>query len=672
MNDKIQPQSSQLVRALNNTIKHVSQHKTAHEINITIEELLMQFSESDFVELFIFDVEKQELYTKKENNVCIPTIGIEGILGEVFLRKKPVLYNYIVSEKSYVLAVDNPHKLKLKAQVVVPILKDDSLVGIVRISRFIRHSKVYTKEESELLITLQPLLIKIIGILTSHDKGSNDIALDTEEMSKQIMQTKKENNNPEINKSMIFFSNTVHDIRTPANSLYGFLELIEEHIEDKRIKGFVKNAKESAKFINSLTTSILEQVKQNHEIATSKPTTVNSIKFFSQIANLFSANMYDKKITYIIYIDPKMPKEILIDEIKLKRIIINLIGNAYKFTPAGKRIDFSVNFHATRKALDISVKDKGIGIDKSKQKDIFKAFKQAEDVTSIHFGGTGLGLSICSKYISDLGGHLHLQSVLDEGSTFSFTIPVTVINSVASYPLFEVINKNITILTDILPCADANNIKRYLIELGMPSENVIISNRLDEKADYLFCFQHKLSSDILLFVANNKIELIVVEEKLFSLREDPETSMLHVISDNTYYGDIVHETIFSKKKMKILLVDDNKINTSLLESMLETEYVEITSVDNGERALKNFKKSHKSNSPFDVIFLDKHMPSTSGTEVMQTIRDFERTKNVKPVFAISITGDPHLSSEEKTLYNHLVTKPFNMKQVRDAIVLVER
>ena len=665
-------QSSKLIQTLTESMNKVSQASNNTEINTIIEKLLIDFTNSEFATLFLFDSQKSLLYTKRENDVPFSVAESKSLLGEAFLTKSSAFYNHIFSERDYLQEIDNPENLKIKSQVIVPIINvdNDNLLGIVKVSRSIRFSKVYSRHEVELLSSLTPFISKIIKILSSEKKSDykND-NIDTSKITEQIRETEKRSD-VEINSAMLFFANTVHDIRTPANSLYGFLELMEEHTKDKKMKIFIENAKESAKFINTLTDSILEQTKQAHEVQVSKPSSVNSINFFAKTANIFSANMSNKDISYIVHIDPSIPKEITIDELKIKRIIINLIGNAYKFTPKGKVIDFRVDFDKGSNRLKVSVKDEGIGIDKSRQKDIFEAFKQAEADTSEHFGGTGLGLSICAKYISDLDGELKLESALGEGSRFYFDIPINITDSEPTYTKLEDFDKNITILTDNTECIDANHIREYITQLGMPQERVKISSKIDDNTTHIFCFQHKITPEILEIAKEKRVVVVFVEESLFALTKDFASEDFTIISENTYYGGTVYDAIFSLKKKRIFIADDNKINIMLLQSMLETEHVDISYSLNGEDTFDMLKEAHKKENPFDIIFLDKHMPKMSGTEVIRKLREFEKKNSLKAIYAISITGDSDISDEEKRLFDIFVNKPFNKLKIRESIHLV--
>jgi len=661
--------SPELINTLTDAMNKVAKAQNNEEINGVVEKFLIDFSNSETATLLIFDKEKMQLFNDNgERSQDISVVGSAGLLGVSLLTKKSAIHNHLTSEKHYDATIDNPYDKKLKGQIIYLLMEKDEVIGIVRVSRSIRFNRNYTKNDLDLLSSISNFLIKVIHILSSNDIVDEGVQLN-EKVSEQInkVEQKRKNDNDEINSTMLFLSNTVHDIRTPANSLYGFLDLMEEQITDERLLGFIANAKESAQFINNLTDSILERVKYEKESSTSEPTTINTIKFFSSTANIFTANMFKKEIHYLIYIDPLIPKEIEIEELKLKRILINLIGNAYKFTPTDKVIKFIVKYNQAKKSLKVSVEDTGIGIAKESQSAIFKAFQQAEADTSIHFGGTGLGLAISAKYVKDLGGKLELKSQIDEGSNFYFEIPVKVVDETPAHLSFTDLSKHITIFTDNPTCIDANNMKSYLKDLAIPNENVVISDTIEANTTHLFCFEHKFNDEIVSLCSKKNIKLVVIEEKLFSITKNPKYSKLKVISENAYYGDVLYSTVSSQRKPRVLVADDNKINVMLLKTILESEYCEINYSLDGQEALDKLIKGLKSSNPYDIVFADKHMPNLSGVELIQKFKTLEsKYKNIKPIKVISITGDPSISNEEKKLYDLIVTKPFNKSEIREA------
>jgi len=664
--------------------KIVLENEQSKDINLFKEKmqyLIKTLIHSDLVSLFVYDKKTQNLNLKlfydrkndtleyiEKNDRNLIMLNPQGCIGKVFLTKSLAIHNYITSDKEYLQSYDNELNHKLKSQLIYPIMDNNELLGICRLSTTINGVlKKYTAKEVALVNATSPYMVSFIKNMTREENSDTKLETNNFQDFNTILETKKEINIDD-NNMLLFLSNTVHDIRTPANSLYGFLELLEEKIEDKRLKSFVTNAKESASFINTLTDSILETTKSRYE-STIEKTTITPVHLLSEIANTFAAKMLEKKIHYFIYISPKIPNEINIDVLKLKRILINLIGNAYKFTPLKQQIDFQVDWDALNSRIKFSIKDTGIGIEEKDQKKLFKSFSQARDDTHEKYGGTGLGLAISAGYVADLGGDLKLKSRVDEGSEFYFDIPVEIISNSPSYEKFYNLKKKILILTDYTEAKYPKFIRKYLIEFGMPEDKIVISNKIDKDTTHVICFEEKITSEVLEAEKLKKFKLLLIEQKLFSLLNNQEINNIKVTSKNTYNGDLIYTTVFSGKKPKVLIVDDNKINVALLASMLEGEYLDITTSLDGEEALKYLKDSSSEGKGFDILYLDKHMIGMSGSELLKTFRKYEVENTLKPIFAVSISGDPTIDNEEKKLYDIFVHKPFNKDAVREVIGL---
>jgi signal transduction histidine kinase len=664
--------SSDLIKTLTHAMEKISQTNSDAKIFAITHQLLCDFSNSSTSTLFIYKQESKKLYTIKDDNEISLSIWEEqSLLGNAFLLKKSNCYNYVTSEKYYLQPIDNPQNFKLKAQIIIPIIEDEEVIGMMRTMRILPDNRPYSKFELDVLDALESFLIKIIKIL---QKERDTIEVDTENIDRQITQAKAIQESPQDeNQEILSMANTVHDIRTPANALHGFLELIEAHTKDKRIREFITHAKESASFINTLTDSILAKSKQLHQHQNHAEresfTPFNTIKFFASIANLFSANMYDKKINYIIFLDPSLPKEIKTDAIKLKRVLLNLIGNAYKFTPIHKTIYFKVSYNDSSKSLSIFVIDEGIGISKEKQEEIFQPYRQEEEDTHVEYGGTGLGLTISAQYVKDLGGELQLHSDVGKGSQFSFTIPIEVTNSEVCFEKYHNLSNRILILDNGTHTKDIENISDYLVALEIDKEQISISKEMTtERPTHLICFQNQLTYERYSELKKENIQFLIVEDEMFSLSENELYCKGSILSLNTYYGDLLHQVTYRKKPTKILIADDNKINLMLLTSILEFEYVTITTAQDGTTALEKLYHASQEGDPFDILMIDQHMPNLLGTEVIEHYKKYEKKHRLSPIYVISITGDPHLSKKEEALFDLDLKKPFNRKRVQEAIL----
>lgn len=655
-----------LINILVKSMNRVSKNRDHTEIKKIINEILAQLMDARYISFLLLDHMKNELYSINDEEVAaVSMVSPEGLLGNSYLRKAPALYNHVKSEKLFHAQMDNPRDLKIKSQLIYPLVENDEILGIVRFSRSITNTRNFTNYDLSLLKSIDPYLLKLVHLYLNDQSNVMEVDQSAVNSNVQKVQHAIRDHNADINDTMLFLANTVHDIRTPANSLYGFLELMEERIDDPRLLEYVAGAKESAAFIHTLTDSILERVKHENEVQYAEPMTVRSVKYFASIANLFTANMTSKNIHYLVSIDPRIPREIRLDTVKLKRVLINLIGNAYKFTPTDKKIEFRVLYHPDSERLQCIIEDQGLGIPEARQQEIFKAFTQAKEDTGIHYGGTGLGLAISSNYVEELGGTLGLKSQEDIGSRFYFDIPVEVVDAAPSCVPFENRDKKVMLYTDDRFCIDANNIKKLLVDLGMPEERVYIGDKIKKGTTHLFCFEHKFTHKVVEVCQEYTIKLVVFEEKLFSISNKPQYKELKTIAKNTYYGDTVFSTVSSMIKPKVLIVDDNKVNIKLLESILEGSYCEISYEMNPRAALDKLRDSLAQKHPYDILFLDKHMPELSGTELLRAYRTLEEANpEIKPVYSVSITGDVATDEEEKKLFDAFLKKPFKNADIR--------
>ncbi len=673
--------ASELKELLKDTTQKIKSANDNIAINTIVENLITSVMNSEFASLWVFDETKAVLLRERSDDSVreLSMLGQRGVLAKCFLTLSGGIYNYLASEKEYLPETDNPDEIRMKSKIIVPLLDDDRLIGMLTAYSSIRKIKNFDEDDMEILEAMVPFLINVIYRMHPQMKtedvervyigerlieASNNVVEKVEEIQQEQKTTETSD------ATLTFLSNTVHDIRTPANTLYGFLELLEGQLDNPRLLQYIHNAKESAQFINDLTTSILDRVSSQRERTKAKPVQISPAKFFADIAEIFSANMFNKKITFNVYVDPLIAKEIVIEDIMLKRVVMNLIGNAYKFTPSEKTIDFSVQYETSDKRLRISIEDTGIGIAKEKQSEIFKAFAQAEDDTSVNYGGTGLGLSISAQYVKDLGGELKLKSELDVGSTFYFDIPIEIANSAPTFKPVRSKNIHLGVLLANQNVFSSMNLTRYLQQMSLSNENIYPITSITEapeKMSHLICFQDQLNDDVIAFAQDKKIELLVVEESFLSLIQDEEKNDFTVISQYGYYANTLHSFISNNAQMRVLVVDDDRINIQLIRAILEEEFCQVEAAMDGEIALDMLQTGVKEEEPYALVYLDKHMPKLSGTEVINTFRTFEKSESATPVFAVSISGDAVEKEQKNKNFNMYVGKPFNKKAIKETL-----
>ena len=231
-----------------------------------------------------------------------------------------------------------------------------------------------------------------------------------------------------------FLSNMSHEIRTPMNAIIGFTELLDDQIKEPRLKSYVKTIKNAGNTLLILINDILDlsKIEAGKLDIVKKPTNIHRLA--EELGSIFMINVKKKGLKLIIEVDPSIPHSLLLDEVRLRQVLFNLIGNALKFTERGYiKLRFkakNVDEHTSKLDLIIDVKDTGIGIPKDQINKIFGEFEQVEGQDNKKYGGTGLGLAISNKLTKLMGGILSVESEVGKGTTFSINLKNIDISSV--------------------------------------------------------------------------------------------------------------------------------------------------------------------------------------------------------------------------------------------------
>jgi signal transduction histidine kinase/DNA-binding NarL/FixJ family response regulator len=225
-----------------------------------------------------------------------------------------------------------------------------------------------------------------------------------------------------------FLANMSHEIRTPMNAVLGFADLLKTLITDPKQKSYLQAISSSGKSLLTLINGILDLSKIEAGKMELEYEPVNPYALFDEIRYIFELQASEKQIDFSVVLEPGIPDCLMFDEVRLKQILFNLIGNAIKFTEKGYvRIsvekDKAESPNPSGIGLFITVEDTGIGIAKHHQAEIFEAFKQKDGQSTKRFGGTGLGLSITKRLVQMMGGTISLQSEENRGSRFRISIP---------------------------------------------------------------------------------------------------------------------------------------------------------------------------------------------------------------------------------------------------------
>ncbi|MGK5094499.1 PAS domain S-box protein [Deltaproteobacteria bacterium TL4] len=268
---------------------------------------------------------------------------------------------------------------------------------------------------------------KVEEELRKHRDSLEELVLErTQRLEKQREELFKAKEAAEsANRAKSFFlANMSHEIRTPMNAILGFSEILEKRVTDEQQKEYLQAIRASGKSLLTLINDILDLSKVETGKLELKYLAVDPHAIFLEMKQIFSHKIHEKGLDFQIVISPSVPQSLFLDEIRLRQVLLNLIGNAVKFTEKGS-IKLSVHAHYTRENrrklnLIFSVEDTGIGIPEDQLEIIFDSFQQAKDQDHAQFGGTGLGLAITKRLVEMMHGHIFATSEL--GVTTSFNV----------------------------------------------------------------------------------------------------------------------------------------------------------------------------------------------------------------------------------------------------------
>ena len=461
------------------------------------------------------------------------------------------------------------------------------------------------------------------------------------EGSSQLLEVIKELKAVENSKDD-FLANVSHEIRTPINTICGMSELLLQDDLPDNVKERVHSMQTAGRNLMSIVRDILDFSELHTGRIEYEEEAYNIASTVNDVINMTLARKKEKDIELIVDCDATIPCALSGDEKKLRRVIMNLVDNAIKFTEEGC-VTISVGYRRESYGINliVTIKDTGIGIDDKDLDKIFASFNQADTSRKRHEGGLGLGLAISQALVQKMGGALTIKSKLGKGTTVRFVVPQKIL--------------------DDTPVASINDRENVNVATYINMEKFGIGAIRDEYSKSIMCMAEQLRGRC--HMCRNLAELQRREEKehfshifisIVEYREDMEyfdrlakqTNVIIVLNRqdekditnpdflkiykpfyiltivsvlNGQYDKRERESTrgkFTTRDVSVLVVDDNKMNLRVIEGFLESYRIKVTTAISGREALEKI-----TSEDYDFVFMDHMMPEMDGVETMHRIRN---------------------------------------------------
>lgn len=557
---------------------------------------------------------------------------------------------------------------------------DSALTVLTKTERVIEVSVIFSMLE----LNNEPILALSVHDVTDANQAKR-MLIEAKELSDEASRSKSE-----------FLANMSHEIRTPMNAIIGMSMLALKGELAAKQRNYVTKVHSAATNLLGIINDLLDfsKIEANKMELENKPFALAEL--LDNFSTMIAMQAQEKGVNLLFNVDHDVPLFFMGDQLRLNQILINLGGNAIKFTEQGEVIlnISTLKTEGERIKLQFSVQDSGIGIKEEHQEKLFSRFAQADTSTTRKYGGTGLGLSICQRLVQLMGGDIWIESTFGEGSEFFFSIWLTLEKQHKSLQVMEIAQTRLTG-------------KRVLIV----DDNLMTLAGLSEVAEGFGCEVYSAISgkQALSFAEQHKeFDFALVDwdmpdmngvETLEALNNLQGVIIRHPILISAYSKDLIKEQGYLQQAQtflakpitaqqlqqqfqqllgyemdqdiaalnttqtqdelsgtRLLLVEDNELNQELAITLLEDKGIVVSVANHGKEAVQLAEQNH-----YDVILMDIQMPIMDGYQATRLIREFN-----EQIPILAMTANATEGVKERVLaagMNDHISKPVYAKKM---------
>lgn len=474
-----------------------------------------------------------------------------------------------------------------------------------------------------------------------------------------------------------FLDRMSHELRTPMNGVVGMTELLSRTAQSATQVHLTKTIRSSAQILLQIVNDLLDLSKIRAGKVALEQLPIDLGQVLEECTSLFAGAAEAKGIELIVCPPARADKVLLGDPLRVRQIVMNLVGNAVKFTQKGEvvvRADVTLT-ELDRAVARISVTDTGIGMDADAVKRIFEPFSQADETTTRRFGGTGLGLAICRELADIMGGKIAVESAPHVGSTFHLDLPLTIADAPAATEI-AMSRHSVRILTRRPSLRDS--LSRHLSSFGLDvasdstatsaDDEIVVIDASTQVEDLKRSLAARSSnSRIIVLATAAEVEThnlrAALDEKLLVFKPMHRIALREALAvalgmhfehaESAKHGQSVTPAL----KGHVLVVEDDAVNAAVAEGYLEALGCSCVWVKRGNDAV-----ARNSSERFDLVLMDLNMPDMDGFTATRLIRQREGQGARVPI--VALTAHDASSYRDKCLradMDDILTKPYTLE-----------